>query len=260
MRLDVFLTENKLCKSRSAAQCLINDGGVLVNGRTAAKNSLEVTDSDEITIVENKKPKYVGRGGIKLERAFELWKLDIRGGLCVDIGASTGGFTDCMLQNGAERVYAVDVGRDQLDEKLRADGRVVSLEQTDIREFSFPEGETADFIGADVSFISLRLILPHIFRLLKSGGAAVVLIKPQFEAGRKNLGKKGIVRSESARLKSVKEIEEFAVQCGFELVGTSQSPITGGDGNVEYLLALRKEDQGADRGFDRLQYREGGRV
>lgn len=239
MRLDVYLTENKICKSRSAAQHLINIGGVLVNGKTAVKNSLEVTEADEVSIVEIKLPKYVGRGGQKLERAVELWKIDLNGKLCVDIGASTGGFTDCMLQNGAAKVYAVDVGRDQLSEKLRADSRVISLEQTDIRDFSLP-GELADFIGTDVSFISLKLILPHIYRLLKSGGAAVALIKPQFEAGRKNLNKRGIVRSESARLKSVKDIEEFAERCGFEITGTSQSPITGGDGNVEYLLALKK--------------------
>lgn len=240
MRLDVFLTEKRLCKSRSAAQSLINIGGVLVNGKTAAKNSLEVTDADEITIVELKMPKYVGRGGLKLERALELWGFDLSGKLCVDIGASTGGFTDCMLQSGAAEVIAVDVGRGQLAEKLREDSRVISLEQTDIRDFAFPEGKYADFIGADVSFISLKLILPHVYRLLKSGGTAVVLIKPQFEVGRQNLNKKGIVRSESARMRSVDNIKEFAAQCGFELIGTEQSPITGGDGNIEYLLALKK--------------------
>lgn len=239
MRLDVYLAEKRLCKSRAAAQSLINLGGVLVNGKPAVKNSEEVTDADEIALVEQKLPKYVGRGGQKLECALELWHFELDGALCVDIGASTGGFTDCMLQNGAAKVFAVDVGRDQLDEKLRADSRVISLEQTDIRDFSLP-GEQADFIGADVSFISLKLILPHVFRLLKSGGAAVVLIKPQFEAGRKNLGKTGVVRSETVRMKCVKDIEDFAVQCGFEVTGTARSPITGGDGNVEYLLALKK--------------------
>ena len=239
MRLDVYLTENRLCKSRSAAQSLINIGGVLVNGELAKKNSLEVSEADEISLVEIKLPKYVGRGGLKLERALERWGIDLSGALCVDVGASTGGFTDCMLQNGAAKVFAVDVGRDQLDEKLRQDARVVSLEQTDIRDFTLPE-EPADFIGADVSFISLKLVLPHVFRLLKSGGTAVTLIKPQFEAGRENLNKKGIVRSESARQKCVKEIEEFAVRCGFSHIGTEQSPIAGGDGNVEYLLALKK--------------------
>ena len=241
MRLDVYLTENGLCKSRTAAQSLINGGGVLVNGITAGKNSQEVTEADEIAVIDEKKPKYVGRGGLKLERALERWKLDLSGALCVDIGASTGGFTDCMLQNGAVKVFAVDVGRGQLDEKLRADSRVISLEQTDIRDFTLPE--EADFVGADVSFISLKLVLPHIHRLLKSGGTAVALIKPQFEAGRDNLNKKGVVRSDSARLKVVKEIEEFAVRCGFAHIGTEQSPITGGDGNIEYLLALKKPSE-----------------
>lgn len=258
MRLDVYMTERGMCKSRAAAQCLIKDGGVLVNGKTAVKNSLEVTEADKILIIDIKLPKYVGRGGQKLERALELWNVDLNGKLCVDIGASTGGFTDCMLQNGAAKVFAVDVGRGQLAEKLRSDSRVVSMEQTDIRDFSLPNDVFADFIGADVSFISLRLILPHIYRLLKAGGFAVTLVKPQFEAGRENLNKKGIVRSESARMKSVKNIEEFAAQCGFEIIGTSQSPITGGDGNIEYLLALKKRGmiersgEGADAGLDRL--------
>lgn len=240
MRLDVYLTENGLCESRSAAQNLINIGGVSVNGKIAAKNSLDVSETDNISLVETKLPKYVGRGGIKLEKALELWSPDIADAVCVDIGASTGGFTDCMLQNGAKKVFAVDVGRGQLHEKLRADTRVISLEQTDIRDFTLPDGEYADFIGADVSFISLKLILPHILRLLKSGGTAVTLIKPQFEAGRQNLNKKGVVRNENVRLRVVEDIKCFALQRGFEIMGTEQSPITGGDGNVEYLLALKK--------------------
>ena len=238
----MYLTEKGLCKSRTAAQEMIHAGGVLVNGKPAAKNSQDVSEADEITVDEAMFPKYVGRGGLKLERALERWGIDLSGALCVDIGASTGGFTDCMLQNGAAKVFAVDVGRDQLDEKLKQDSRVVSLEQTDIRDFILPD-EPADFIGADVSFISLKLVLPHVFRLLKSGGTAVTLIKPQFEAGRENLNKKGIVRSERARQKCVKEIEEFAAACGFSHIGTEQSPIAGGDGNVEYLLALKKQNQ-----------------
>ena len=240
MRLDVYLTENKICKSRAAAQSLIKNGGVTVNGKAVTKNSVEVSENDIVSVIEQKQLKYVGRGGLKLERALELWRFDLNGALCVDIGASTGGFTDCMLQNGARKVYAVDVGRDQLDGKLRADSRVVSLEQTDIRDFSLPENEQADFIGTDVSFISLKMIFPHIFRLLKSGGYAVTLIKPQFEVGRKNLSKKGIVRDEKVRLSIVENIKNCALQCGFEIIGTEVSPITGGDGNTEYLLALRK--------------------
>lgn len=245
MRLDVYLTEKGICRSRSAAQQLINLGGVTVNGKTAVKNSLEVADSDEVKIVELMLPKYVGRGGQKLERALELWSVDLGGKTCLDIGSSTGGFTDCMLQSGAARVFAVDVGSGQLNEKLRADERVISLENTDIRGFSF-DGygiSAADFIGTDVSFISLKLVLPHIYRLLAEGGKAVALIKPQFEAGRGSLSKKGIVRDEKTRLRCVEEIKRFAEQCGFTVMGTSISPIKGGDGNIEYLLGLRKERQ-----------------
>lgn len=245
MRLDVYLTEKGICRSRSAAQQLINLGGVTVNGKTAVKNSLEVADSDEVKIVELMLPKYVGRGGQKLERALELWSVDLGGKVCLDIGSSTGGFTDCMLQSGAARVFAVDVGSGQLNEKLRTDERVISLENTDIRGFSF-DGygiSAADFIGTDVSFISLKLVLPHIYRLLAEDGKAVALIKPQFEAGRGSLSKKGIVRDEKTRLRCVEEIKRFAEQCGFTVMGTSVSPITGGDGNIEYLLGLRKERQ-----------------
>lgn len=240
MRLDVYLSENGLCKSRAAAQELIKSGGVFVNGAPAEKNSLDITDGDVITLDEAKRLKYVGRGGLKLERALELWELPLGGALCVDIGASTGGFTDCMLQNGAARVYAVDVGSNQLAEELRSDSRVISLENTDIREFGLPDGTAADFIGADVSFISLKLILPHVHRLLKIGGAAVVLIKPQFEAGKSALNKKGIVTDEKTRQRCVEELERFAEQCGFTILGTEKSPITGGDGNIEYLLAIKK--------------------
>lgn len=245
MRLDVYLTEKRICRSRSAAQQLINLGGVTVNGKTAVKNSLEVADTDEVKIVELMLPKYVGRGGRKLERALELWNIELGGKTCLDIGSSTGGFTDCMLQYGAAGVFAVDVGSGQLDGKLRADGRVISLENTDIRDFTFDNYDisAAEFIGTDVSFISLKLVLPHIYRLLAEGGKAVALIKPQFEAGRGSLSKKGIVRDEKTRLRCVEEIKRFAEQCGFAVIGTAESPITGGDGNVEYLLGLRKERQ-----------------
>ncbi len=245
MRLDMYLTEKGICRSRSSAQQLINIGGVTVNGKIAVKNSLEIADTDAVDIVRQKLPRYVGRGGQKLEKALWLWGIDLNRKTCLDIGSSTGGFTDCMLQNGAARVFAVDVGSSQLHERLRADERVISLEQTDIRDFSF-DGYgvmAAEFIGTDVSFISLKLILPYIYRLLSEHGTAVALIKPQFEAGRGSLSKKGIVRSESVRLKCVEEIKQFAEQCGFGVIGTSESPITGGDGNVEYLLGLRKERQ-----------------
>ena len=232
MRLDTYLAENNLCKSRTAAQSLIRSGGVSVNGNPCSKPSAEVGEGDTVEVT-GEQLRYVGRGGLKLEAALERFGLDITGAECVDIGSSTGGFTDCMLQHGAAKVWAVDVGRDQLDGKLRSDPRVVSMEQTDIRDAELPQ---VDFIGTDVSFISLRLILPHIFRLLKSGGRAVALIKPQFEAGRSNLSKKGIVRDEKVRLKVRDEIAAFAEECGLTVVGTEVSPITGGDGNTEYLM------------------------
>lgn len=236
MRLDIYLTEKSICKSRTAAQSLIKSGGVTLNGKQCSKPSQEVGECDCVEIT-GEQLRYVGRGGLKLEAALERFGLSISGAECIDIGSSTGGFTDCMLQHGASKVWAVDVGRDQLDESLRGDPRVVSMEQTDIRTAELPQ---ADFIGTDVSFISLKLILPHIFRLLKSGGRAVALIKPQFEAGRANLSKKGIVRDERVRLRIRDEIADFAAGCGFEVIGTETSPITGGDGNTEYLMCLGK--------------------
>lgn len=236
MRLDVYLTENGMCKSRTAAQSLIKSGGVSLNGKACAKPSQEVAEADKVEITVEQL-RYAGRGGLKLEAALEQFRLDINGAECIDIGSSTGGFTDCMLQHGAAKVYAVDVGRDQLVDFLRSDPRVVSMEQTDIRTAELPQ---VDFIGTDVSFISLKLILPHIFRLLKSGGRAVALIKPQFEAGKANLSKKGIVRDERVRLKIRDDIAGFARGCGFAVSGMEPSPITGGDGNVEYLMCLEK--------------------
>ena len=257
MRLDVYLTEKQLCKSRTAAQSLIKTGGVTINGEVCEKPSAEVIESAEVSIV-GEQLRYVGRGGLKLEKALSEFGITLRGALCLDIGASTGGFTDCMLQNGAERVFAVDVGSGQLDEKLRRDERVASLEQQDIRDFDFaahaellPEGFSgADFVGTDVSFISLKLILPHICRLLRNGGEAVALIKPQFEAatalcaGKSAIGKNGIVRDEKIRRKIVEEIKQFAQASGFSVCGISESPIKGGSGNTEYLMYLKKGEEG----------------
>lgn len=236
MRLDVYLTDNRLCKSRTAAQALIKSGGVSLNGKPCAKPSQEVGEGDSVEIT-GEQLRYVGRGGLKLEYALEHFGINLTGSQCIDIGSSTGGFTDCMLQHGAACVYAVDVGKDQLDDSLRQDSRVFSMEQTDIRTAQLPQ---ADFIGTDVSFISLRLVLPHIFRLLKSGGTAVTLIKPQFEAGRQNLSKNGIVRDEKVRLRIRDDMAHFAEECGFRVSGVCPSPITGGDGNVEYLMCITK--------------------
>ena len=180
----------------------------------------------------------MGRGGYKLEGAVKQFGITFDGKVCIDVGASTGGFTDCMLQNGASLIYAVDVGTNQLDSTLRADSRVVSLENTDIRAAKDLIKEKADFIGADVSFISLKLVLPEIKELLKEQGRAVVLIKPQFEVGKKGLGKNGIVKNSVLREKTVEEIKSFAAALGFNVLGVVQSPITGGDGNIEYLMYL----------------------
>lgn len=237
MRLDVYLTENNFCKSRTAAQALIKSGGVLLNGKPCEKPSTETAEKDIVEIT-GEQLRYVGRGGLKLEGALETFEINLTDKVCVDIGSSTGGFTDCMLQNGAKKVYAVDVGTDQLDQKLRLDSRVIVMEKTDIRTAEIPE--KADFIGTDVSFISLRQIFPHIYRLLKPCAYAVALIKPQFEAGRSALNKKGIVKDEKIRLKVVGEISDFAEKCGFDVKGTELSPICGGDGNIEYLMLLKK--------------------
>lgn len=237
MRLDIYLTENGLCKSRTAAQSLIKSGGVSVDGKPCIKSSYDVANDAAVEIT-GEQLRYVGRGGLKLEGAISAFGIQLSGFICLDIGASTGGFTDCMLQNGAEKVYAVDVGTNQLDGKLRADSRVIVMEQTDIRTAQLPQ--QVDFVGTDVSFISLKQVLPHIDRLLKYGGSAVVLIKPQFEAGRAALNKKGIVKDEKIRRRVVEDIVEFSQQCGFEAAGLAQSPIQGGDGNTEYLLYLKK--------------------
>lgn len=241
-RLDVYLSDNNIVKSRSLAASLIKQGSVEVNGRICTKPSFAVNDDDTVKII-GELPKYVGRGGLKLEKALAHYRLHLDGAVCVDIGASTGGFTDCMLQNGAEKVYSVDVGTDQLDEKLRNDSRVISMEKTDIRNCigTLPQ---VDFISIDVSFISLKLVLPYAFALLKDGGECVALIKPQFEAGKAHLSKNGIVRDTKVHKKVCDEIAEFASAVGFERGETITSPITGGDGNTEYLIYLKRPKAG----------------
>ena len=237
-RLDVYLSENNTVKSRSLAASLIKQGSVEVNGRICTKASFAVDENDNIRII-GEMPKYVGRGGLKLEKALSHYRLHLDGSVCIDIGASTGGFTDCMIQNGAVKVYSVDVGTDQLDEKLRNDPRVVSMEKTDIRNCvgSLP---AVDFIGIDVSFISLKLVLPSAYALLKDGGECVALIKPQFEAGKDKVGKKGVVRDPAVHAEVCDDISAFASTLGFERGEVISSPITGGDGNTEYLIYLRR--------------------
>ena len=236
-RIDTELVQRSLAKSRTLAQALIKDGTVYVNGSKVQKPSFEVTAADEIT-VKGDLPKYVGRGGIKLEKAITEFSIALDGLTCIDAGASTGGFTDCMLQNGAARIYAVDVGSSQLDEKLRADKRVVSLENTDIRNAAEKLPEKADFITVDVSFISLKLVLPAIKELLKANGSVVALIKPQFEVGKSGLNKHGVVKDGTLRKQAAEEIKHFATDLGFTVNGIITSPITGGEGNIEYLIYL----------------------
>lgn len=237
-RLDVYLSDNNIVKSRSLAAILIKQGSVEVNGRICTKPSFTVGDGDNVKII-GELPKYVGRGGLKLEKALAHYRLHLDGTVCIDIGASTGGFTDCMLQNGAAKVYSVDVGTDQLDERLRNDSRVISMEKTDIRNCvgTLPQ---VDFISIDVSFISLKLVLPSAFALLKDGGECVALIKPQFEAGKAHLSKNGIVRDTKVHKKVCDNIAEFASAVGFERSEIIPSPITGGDGNTEYLIYLKR--------------------
>lgn len=241
-RLDAALAELGLAKSRTAAQVLIRSGCVAVNEKKAEKPSETVDpESDRIEVKDAETVlKYVGRGGFKLEHAIAEFGLSLSGLTCLDVGASTGGFTDCMLQNGAKRVYAVDVGHDQLDERLRADPRVISLEGLDIRHADENAiGERVDFIGIDVSFISLRLILPELARFAASDAEGVALIKPQFEIGKKSVGKNGVVRDERIHRRVVEVICAFAETVGLRTLRVTPSPITGGDGNREFLMAFR---------------------
>lgn len=241
MRADVFLFENNFVKSRQSAKNLIKENRLLINGKVCIKPSVEVTIKDDIQIVGDN-PKYVGRGGIKLETAINEFKISLDGKTCIDIGASTGGFTDCMLQNGAIKVFSIDVGHDQLDNSLLNDNRVINLEKTNIRDvdISIFNDESINFISIDVSFISLKLVLPKAYEFLSSGGTLVALIKPQFEAGKSNLNKNGIVKSEKVRNGVVNDIQAFAQGLGFKILGVCQSMITGSKGNVEYLMYLQK--------------------
>ena len=237
-RLDILLTEKGLAKSRTSAAALIKEGSVTVNGSVVLKPSEPCGDTDDIAVSESSVlTKYVGRGGLKLETAIEEFGISPEGCVCLDIGASTGGFTDCMLQNGAKRVYAVDVGTSQLAEELRADSRVISLENLDIRladESRIPE--KAGFIAADVSFISLKQIMPAIPRFAAEKAVCALLIKPQFELGRTKLGKSGVVKDPKLQKKAVDEVCAFAAQLGFTDIRTVPSRITGGDGNREFLM------------------------
>ncbi len=245
-RLDVALTERGLVASREKAKVVIMEGLVYVNGQKSDKAGAQVKDDDKIEI-RGETLRYVSRGGKKLEKAMEVFPISLQNSVCIDIGASTGGFTDCMLQNGAVKVYSVDVGYGQLAWSLRTDERVVNLERTNIRYITEEQiPEPVDFASVDVSFISLTLVLPVAYRLLKENGQMVCLVKPQFEAGKDKVGKKGVVREPEIHKEVIRKVADCAKELHFILSGLDFSPIKGPEGNIEYLLYLKKEENSSE--------------
>lgn len=241
-RLDILLVEKGLSESREKAKTVIMSGMVYVNNQKSDKPGETIEAQAQIE-VRGKKLQYVSRGGLKLEKAMELFSISPKGKICMDIGASTGGFTDCMLQNGASKVYAVDVGYGQLAWKLRTDSRVVCLERTNARYVTREEVPDAVYLtSVDVSFISLTLILPAIHALLQTNGVALCLIKPQFEAGREKVGKKGVVRDAAVHREVIGKIIAFSLQNGYSVCGLTFSPVKGPEGNIEYLIHLQKAE------------------
>lgn len=263
-RLDVLLVKRNLAESREKAKAVIMAGNVFVDGQREDKAGTTFPEEVKIEVRGHVLP-YVSRGGLKLEKAIKNFAVSVDGKVCTDVGSSTGGFTDCMLQNGAVKVFAIDVGRGQLDWKLRQDPRVVCMEKTNIR-YVTPEdiGEPVDFSSIDVSFISLTKVLEPIRNYLTEDGEIVALIKPQFEAGREKVGKKGVVRERSTHHEVIEKVTQYAVSIGFDVLEIEFSPIKGPEGNIEYLVHLKKtpdvpgkiltEDLEAvvDRAFDAL--------
>lgn len=247
-RLDVLVTKQGYAESREKAKALIMAGEVFVNGQREDKAGA-VFEEEKVTIeVRGKALPYVSRGGLKLEKALQHFPLTVQDKICMDIGASTGGFTDCMLQNGAKKVYSVDVGHGQLAWKLRNDERVVCMEKTNFRYMQKEDIEDAlDFASVDVSFISLTKILLPARNLLKDGGEMVCLIKPQFEAGRDKVGKKGVVREPSVHREVIEKVMDFAFLIGFDILQLDYSPIKGPEGNIEYLLYIRKNPENSSQ-------------
>lgn len=241
-RLDCLIFDRGLTESREKAKAVIMAGQVYVEGQKQDKPGTLLPLEVQIEVRGDRLP-YVSRGGLKLEKALAAFPIDLKGKVAMDIGASTGGFTDCMLQNGAQKVYAVDVGYGQLAWKLRTDPRVVCLERTNVRYLTDEQvPEPVAFFSADVSFISLRLVLPAARRFLSENGQSVCLIKPQFEAGRENVGKKGVVRDKKIHIQVINDIMDFVLKNGFSVLGLTYSPVKGPEGNIEYLLYLQKSD------------------
>lgn len=241
IRLDVYLTENGLAPSREKAKAIIMSGIVFVDEQKCDKAGMTVTPDQKVEVRGNTL-RYVSRGGLKLEKAMQEFPITLAGTVCMDVGASTGGFTDCMLQNGAAKVFAVDVGYGQLAWSLRTDERVVNMERTNIRHVTLEQiGEKLDFASIDVAFISLGLVLPVVHTLLKEHGEVVALIKPQFEAGKENVGKKGVVRDPAVHEEVVLRVCQKAEEIGFGVIGLAFSPVKGPEGNIEYLAHLKKD-------------------
>ena len=249
-RLDVLLVERGLQESRQKAQATIMSGLVFVRGQRVDKPGTAVAEDAQIEVRGNVL-KYVSRGGLKLEKAMSTFPIQLEGAVCADIGASTGGFTDCMLQNGAGKVYAVDVGYGQLAWSLRSDPRVVCMERTNARYLTHEQiPQELDFVSIDVSFISLKLILPAVWGLLKTGGHVACLVKPQFEAGKEKVGKKGVVQDPAVHLEVLDHFLEHAKESNFTVIGITYSPVRGPEGNIEYLGYLEKTETGAAGTFD----------
>lgn len=253
VRLDVLLHESGLCESRERAKALIMAGQVYIDNVKYDKAGEQVLRTAKPEI-RGETLKYVSRGGLKLEKAMKEFPIDLNGSVAMDIGASTGGFTDCMLQNGAAKVFAVDVGYGQFAWKLRSDSRVVNMERTNIR-YVTPEdiGEELDFASIDVSFISLSLVLPVAYNLLKDGGGVVALIKPQFEAGKGQVGKKGVVRDAAIHKEVITKVVNISKELGFGVQGLSFSPVKGPEGNIEYLIYLIKNGDNMEIGEDLIE-------
>lgn len=245
-RLDVLLVNRGLVESREKAKAVIMTGNVFVDNEREDKSGQKFPENVYIEI-RGKKLKFVSRGGYKLDKAIEVFPIGLEGCVCMDVGASTGGFTDCMLQNGAGCVYAVDVGTNQLAWKLRQDDRVKVMEKTNIR-YVTPEdiGEPVDFVSIDVAFISLTKVLEPVKAIMKEGASMVCLIKPQFEAGREKVGKKGVVRDKSVHIEVIRSVISYAGSLGFTICGLDYSPIRGPEGNIEYLLYVKNENHPFD--------------
>ena len=252
-RLDMLLVEQGYADTRTKAQAIIMSGLVYVQGQKADKPGTSYEETVDIEVRSGGCP-YVSRGGLKLEKAMELWDFHLEQAVCMDIGASTGGFTDCMLQKGAQKVYAVDVGYGQLDYKLRNDCRVVNMEKQNIRYIDTAAIDPLDFISVDVSFISLKHIFPVAAKMLKDRGKMVCLIKPQFEAGREQVGKKGIVRDRKVHIQVIENVIKYSLDNGLAPVGLTFSPVTGAKGNIEFLLYIDgKTSQAAEAAISHEQ-------